>query len=222
MSYLFLSSILHITALKSGPFAEHSPMLHNIASTVPNWSKVNSGLLKMYNEEVLKKVPVVQHFWFGDILAWRNKDTGEEMISTGDGKEGEVEEEEATRQTFEGTVAPWNITSEGIKSPPPPPSTTTTSTTSSTSASTSSTMPDTRVPWATTSLSTSLNTLPFDRQTFQPPTLFPSRNQSRTTVADSGGAAASSSLFGVLSAPTLGGVSSSESRGTGVPWKEEK
>jgi serine/threonine-protein phosphatase 2A activator len=32
VSYLFLSSILHVNDLKSGPFAEHSPMLHNIAS----------------------------------------------------------------------------------------------------------------------------------------------------------------------------------------------
>lgn len=82
ISYLFLSSILHVNDLKSGPFAEHSPMLHNIATTVPNWAKVNTGLTKMYRAEVLEKVPVVQHFRFGGILAWRRKDSGEVMCAS--------------------------------------------------------------------------------------------------------------------------------------------
>jgi serine/threonine-protein phosphatase 2A activator len=46
--------------MKSGPFFEHSPMLYDI-SGVPSWAKVNSGLLKMYLNEVLRKFPVVQH-----------------------------------------------------------------------------------------------------------------------------------------------------------------
>lgn len=90
-------------------------MLHNIASTVPNWSKVNSGLMKMYEAEVLGKVPVVQHFWFGGILNWRKKGGGGEMmISSGDGRkttttevEGEVREE-----GDEGTKAPWSVGGE--------------------------------------------------------------------------------------------------------------
>jgi len=37
--------------VKTGPFAEHSNQLYNI-SGVPSWSKVNSGLIKMYKAEV--------------------------------------------------------------------------------------------------------------------------------------------------------------------------
>ena len=45
--YLYLSSIQFILKMKTGPFAEHSPLLNDI-SGVPYWIKVKSGLLKMY------------------------------------------------------------------------------------------------------------------------------------------------------------------------------
>lgn len=67
--YLYLSCIAFVRKVKKGPFAEHSPLLDDI-SGVPNWGKVNSGLLKMYRAEVLEKVPVVQHFLFGSIIMW--------------------------------------------------------------------------------------------------------------------------------------------------------
>ncbi|TNY18244.1 hypothetical protein DMC30DRAFT_427546, partial [Rhodotorula diobovata] len=66
-SYLLLSSILHIHTLKRGPFHEHSPLLHQIATTVPSFPKVAKGLWEMYRAEVLAKVPVVQHCRFGDV-----------------------------------------------------------------------------------------------------------------------------------------------------------
>ncbi|KAI7901716.1 uncharacterized protein BX663DRAFT_513794 [Cokeromyces recurvatus] len=65
--YLYFRCIQYILEVKRGPFFEHSPMLNDI-SFVMSWSKVNSGMLKMYVAEVLKKVPVVQHFKFGYIF----------------------------------------------------------------------------------------------------------------------------------------------------------
>ncbi|KXS20825.1 Phosphotyrosyl phosphatase activator [Gonapodya prolifera JEL478] len=65
--YLYFGCIAHIKAVKRGPFSEHSPMLYDI-SAVPTWVKVNSGLLKMFVNEVLAKFPVVQHFLFGTLL----------------------------------------------------------------------------------------------------------------------------------------------------------
>ncbi|KAK9463795.1 Phosphotyrosyl phosphatase activator [Lipomyces oligophaga] len=64
---MFYGAIQFINEVKRGPFFEHSPVLYDI-SGVATWSKVNSGLLKMYNAEVLGKFPVVQHFPFGSVL----------------------------------------------------------------------------------------------------------------------------------------------------------
>ncbi|KRY49481.1 Serine/threonine-protein phosphatase 2A activator [Trichinella britovi] len=66
--YMFMNCILHITNVKAGPFAEHSNGLYSLC-TVPNWRNINSGLLRMYEEEVLKKFPVAQHFLFGILLS---------------------------------------------------------------------------------------------------------------------------------------------------------
>jgi hypothetical protein len=42
-------------------------MLNDI-SQLPTWSKVASGLLKLYEGEVLNKRQVVQHFLFGNLF----------------------------------------------------------------------------------------------------------------------------------------------------------
>ncbi|KAI0050507.1 Phosphotyrosyl phosphatase activator [Auriscalpium vulgare] len=67
---LYFMSIMRIHQVKHGPFHEHSSQLHSIATGVPNWGKVNSGLFKMYEAEVLGKRVVVQHVPLGGLLAW--------------------------------------------------------------------------------------------------------------------------------------------------------
>jgi serine/threonine-protein phosphatase 2A activator len=65
---MFFQCIKFIASVKTGPFAEHSNQLWNI-SAVPTWNKVNNGLVKMYNAEVLEKFPVVQHILFGTLIS---------------------------------------------------------------------------------------------------------------------------------------------------------
>lgn len=74
--YLYFACIRYIKSLKKGvPFFEHSPMLDDI-SRLPSWTKVSTGLLKLYEGEVLKKRPVVQHFTFGELFAADWEPTG--------------------------------------------------------------------------------------------------------------------------------------------------
>lgn len=69
--FLYIDALKFVQTIKQGPsFAETSPVLYSISS-VPNWSKVNGGMIKMYKAEVLGKQPVVQHFDFGQILKFK-------------------------------------------------------------------------------------------------------------------------------------------------------
>lgn len=65
--YMFISCIDYIQQVKTGHIAEHSNQLWSI-SAVPSWSKICTGLLKMYQKEVLSKFPVIQHVLFGSIF----------------------------------------------------------------------------------------------------------------------------------------------------------
>ncbi|KAI0353684.1 Phosphotyrosyl phosphatase activator [Trametes cingulata] len=69
-SNLYFISIMRIHEVKSGPFHEHSSQLYSIATGVQYWSKVHSGLFKMYEAEVLGKRVVVQHIPLGGLLDW--------------------------------------------------------------------------------------------------------------------------------------------------------
>uniref|UniRef100_A0A8R1E919 Serine/threonine-protein phosphatase 2A activator n=1 Tax=Caenorhabditis japonica TaxID=281687 RepID=A0A8R1E919_CAEJA len=81
---LFLDCVNFINETKTGPFHEHSNQLWNI-SAVPHWKKVNSGMFKMYEGEVLKKFPVVQHMMFGSLFSFdRSEKTSEADVNSED------------------------------------------------------------------------------------------------------------------------------------------
>ena len=65
--FMFFDSVNHNIQSKNGQLAMHSPVLFQI-SNVPKWEKIAKGLIKMYEDEVLRKIVVMQHFYFGSIL----------------------------------------------------------------------------------------------------------------------------------------------------------
>lgn len=67
---LYNLSVSRIYELKIGAFHEHSAQLFSIATSVPTWAKVNSGMVKMYGGEVLGKRVVVQHIPLDGLVVW--------------------------------------------------------------------------------------------------------------------------------------------------------
>ena len=66
--YLYLDCVDHIKSVKKGAtFPEYAPVLYSITN-VKSWDKVAKGLVKMYEDDVLKKVVIIQHFYFGSVL----------------------------------------------------------------------------------------------------------------------------------------------------------
>jgi len=65
--FLYFGAVQFVKAVKKGSLAETSPMLTDIAG-VPSWAKINKGMIKMYQAEVLSKLPIMQHFLLGSLL----------------------------------------------------------------------------------------------------------------------------------------------------------
>lgn len=100
---LYLDAIACVVAAKTGaPFSETSPMLHGLAA-LPSWRKVNAGLLKLFQAEVLDKFPVIQHFKFGSLLpaAWAS------AAVPAAAPPAPIPGVRAPPLNLEGTVAPW-------------------------------------------------------------------------------------------------------------------
>lgn len=65
--FMYFECIHFINSIKTASLRWHSPMLDDI-SGVKTWSKVSGGMQKMYKAEVLAKLPIIQHFFFGSLL----------------------------------------------------------------------------------------------------------------------------------------------------------
>lgn len=75
LQYMYFECIHFINLIKAVPgqtnaqvsLRWHSPMLDDILSA-KLWQKIKDGMIKMYKAEVLAKLPIVQHFFFGSLL----------------------------------------------------------------------------------------------------------------------------------------------------------
>lgn len=110
---MYFSAIGFINDIKNGPFWEHSPMLFDISGVKDGWGKINKGMIKMYNAEVLSKFPVVQHFWFGSLFSW---DQDPDASAGTDAAAANPQSTPMPPPPVSGTAAPW---AQSSRMPPP-------------------------------------------------------------------------------------------------------
>lgn len=119
---MYFGAIGFIHDVKKGPFWEHSPMLYDISGVRTGWGKINKGMIKMYNAEVLSKFPVVQHFRFGSLFSWDQDPSASPPPASAHTSNQPIRHgpplslENATARTplQDGTKAPWASKSSNL------------------------------------------------------------------------------------------------------------
>lgn len=104
---MYFSAIGFINDIKKGPFWEHSPMLFDISGVKDGWGKINKGMIKMYNAEVLSKFPVVQHFPFGLLFSWDEDPEAPQRHQISESMQGATPTNTATYAAPSGTGSSW-------------------------------------------------------------------------------------------------------------------
>lgn len=102
---MYFSAIGFINDVKTGPFWEHSPVLFDVSGIRDGWGKINKGMIKMFNAEVLSKFPVVQHFPFGSLFSW-DRDPGAATSAAGLATAAQTAGSGVAAGSA-GTAAPW-------------------------------------------------------------------------------------------------------------------
>ncbi|TVY58604.1 Serine/threonine-protein phosphatase 2A activator 1 [Lachnellula cervina] len=144
---MYFSAVGFINDVKTGPFWEHSPILFDISGVRSGWGKINKGMIKMYNAEVLSKFPVVQHFPFGSLFSWEQDPNAlpvSASVHTASQPTSHPPSINATTsRPSQATRAPWADSKGGGEGPTPAPWS------QKHPAPPQTGLPPTRAPWAT-------------------------------------------------------------------------